>query len=257
MTMQCVEAQRLLPAYLDGELDLTKSMEMEQHLEDCAMCRRVYESEQKLKAAIRSNSLYYTAPPDLQRRVMRALPQEARTSGRRWKWSLPSYAFALAGALLLFVTVLITRSTTASTSDLLAQEVLSSHVRSLMVAHLFDVRSTDKHTVKPWFNGRLDYAPVVEDLTTQGFPLIGGRLDYLDDRPVAALIYQRQKHIINLYLWPSAKEADSAMRPVSLRGYYLWHWAKSGMVYWVVSDLNSSELRDFALLIQKQPPASR
>ena len=254
--MQCVDAQRLVPAYLDGEIDLTKSVEIQQHLEDCSGCQRVYENEQALKAAVRADGLYYVAPLGLQMRIMRSLPQEKRETGRGWKWGWPAYGLAATALLFLFAIALY-RSATNSQSDFQAQEVLSSHVRSLMAAHLFDVRSTDKHTVKPWFNGKIDYAPVVEDLTPQGFPLLGGRLDYLNGRQVAALIYQRQKHIINLYLWPAPKEPNAALKSISLRGFYLWHWTKFGMVYWAVSDLNSSELQDFALHIQNQPPATR
>ena len=249
--MQCTEAQRFVPAYLDGELDPAKCVEIEQHLENCAGCRQVYESEQALKAAFKTDGLYFPAPPGLQTRVMRSLPQEKPSVGnRRWKWDRAAYGFALSVALFLLAAFLIYRPAPVPQSDVLAQEVLSSHIRSLMAAHLFDVRSTDKHTVKPWFDGKIDYAPIVEDLTPQGFPLIGGRLDYLDERPVAALIYGRQKHIINLYLWPAPKEPDAAMKLVTLRGYNLWHWAKSGTVYWAVSDLNSSELQEFARRLQ-------
>ena len=139
-----------------------------------------------------------------------------------------------------------------STDELLTREVVSSHVRSLMATHLADVASSDHHTVKPWFAGKLDFSPPVEDLAKQGYPLVGGRLDYLENRPVAALVYQRQKHFINLFIWPAGSDSHVRAKMGSRQGYDLAYWTKSGMTYWVVSDLNSSELQEFVQLVQNQ-----
>jgi anti-sigma factor RsiW len=132
-----------------------------------------------------------------------------------------------------------------STQEILAQQVLSSHIRSLMPQHLTDVSSSDQHTVKPWFNGRLDFSPPVADFAKEGFPLVGGRLDYVDNRPVAALVYGRRKHFINVFVWPSASKIDAGTKDMTLQGYNLVQWTKSGMTYWVVSDLSKSELDEF------------
>jgi anti-sigma factor RsiW len=155
-----------------------------------------------------------------------------------------------AAALVLFTLVPFLRG--PSTEEILTREVVSGHVRSLMANHLADVPSSDQHTVKPWFNGKLDFSPPVEDLAKQGFPLIGGRLDYLDNRPVAALIYQRQKHFINLFIWPSGSDSDVETKTTSHQGYNLFHWTKSGMTYWAASDLNNAELQEFVQLVQNQ-----
>ncbi|MBO0727073.1 MAG: anti-sigma factor, partial [Blastocatellia bacterium] len=137
-------------------------------------------------------------------------------------------------------------------NDLLTQEVVSSHVRSLMASHLTDVSSSDQHTVKPWFNGKLDFSPPVKDLTDRGFPLVGGRLDYLNNQPVAALVYRRQLHFINLFIWPSTSAGDVEERPEARQGYHLIHWTMAGMTYWAVSDLNAGELQEFVRILQNQ-----
>jgi anti-sigma factor RsiW len=140
--------------------------------------------------------------------------------------------------------------------DILTQEVVSSHIRSLMANHLADVPSSDQHTVKPWFNGKLDFSPPVVDLARQGFPLIGGRLDYLNNRPVAALVYQRAKHLINVFVWPSSESSDAGMKTEMRQGYHVYHWTRSGMTYWVVSDLEENQLQQFVKLLQNPSPVT-
>jgi anti-sigma factor RsiW len=138
----------------------------------------------------------------------------------------------------------------SSPNNRIAQEVLASHVRSLMANHLVDVPSSDQHTVKPWFNGKLDFSPPVVDLTAQGFPLIGGRMDYLDNQPVAAVVYKHRQHIINLFIWPSTQNRGGETDTITPQGYHLIHWTKSGMTFWAVSDLNLNELQQFVQLMQ-------
>jgi anti-sigma factor RsiW len=139
-----------------------------------------------------------------------------------------------------------------STDALLVRQVRDSHVRSLLAAHLYDVESSDQHTVKPWFAGRLDFAPWVSNLADEGFRLLGGRLEYFDNRPVAALVFKRRDHVINLLTWPEAKAAANGPHLDRLEGHQIVHWSAGGMTYWAVSDLNAAELQDFATLVQSR-----
>jgi anti-sigma factor RsiW len=255
--MICKDAQNLINGYVDGELDLIRNLEIERHIQDCALCTQDYKNHQVLSNAIKTGSLYFKAPADLRRRIQLSLRKAAKAeAGRRMlpKWWFNIAAPMAAAAVILLALVPFLRGPSAD--DLLAGEVISSHVRSLMVSHLADVSSSDQHTVKPWFAGKLNFSPPVEDLAKQGFPLIGGRLDYLEDRPVAALIYQRQKHFINLFIWPSGSDSDVETKTVLRQGYNLFHWTRSGMTFWAVSDLNNTELQKFVQLVQNQTSSS-
>src|SRR5437016_2973516 len=247
--MNCQESKSQLQTYLDGELDLTRSLEQEEHLRECSECLRAYDALHLLQKSLRSDSLRFQPPVDLEKRVRSAIRRESggRAQIFRWSWSIP--ALSAAALVIVFAGYFLTRT---PADDSVSSEIVSSHVRSLMTnSHLIDVPSEDPHSVKPWFDGKLDFSPPVKDLTAQGFTLIGGRLDYIANRPVAVLIYQRRKHVINLFVWPAAN-GDTKPAVQVRQGYNLIHWAKSGMTYWAVSDLNLAELQQLAEELQSQ-----
>jgi anti-sigma factor RsiW len=249
--MDCKETQELLPAHVDRELGLPEAIEIDRHLHSCAACHGEFVEQSALRAAVKRQGTYFRAPGDLEARIMAALPVEGESPvaptkhGWRWlgPWTWLNLGGALAAAVALFWSVGLYLAL-PSADDLIADEVVASHVRSLMANHIADVASSDQHTVKPWFSGKLDFSPTVTDLTGQGFPLIGGRLDYVDHRPVAALVYRHRQHLINVYVWPAGDRRDSAPRTLSHQGYHLVHWVGGGMVHWVISDVNLRELME-------------
>ena len=239
------EVTRLIGAYLDGELDLTTCMDLEEHLAGCEACRQKMEADQELIAVIQSETPRFEPSPFLKTRIRASLCAEKPAQSHFWSWAWLSSGIAIT-ALLLLLVFYISRVPRIS---VLVQEAVADHVRSLQVTHLMDVASTDQHTVKPWFAGKLDYSPQVVDLAPAGYPLIGGRLDVLDNRDVAALIYQRRKHYINLFIWPSTGPS----LPGSLftrNGYHALGWTRSGMNYMAVSELGEQEFSDFVKMIQ-------
>jgi anti-sigma factor RsiW len=246
--MDCESTQKLIDAYADRELDLVRSLELEGHLSECPACAQRYESLQALSGAV--GALYHKPPIHLEDRITKAVRNagKSETKSRVISWRMISIgAAAVVLAMLSWGAVRLFSGPSAS--ELVARQVVASHVRSLMADHLADVPSSDQHTVKPWFSGKLDFSPPVKDFASDGFPLVGGRLDYLDNRPVAAVVYQRRQHYINVFAWPSGSEESE--KEFSQQGYDLIHWAKAGMSYWIVSDLNKSELQEFVGLIQK------
>jgi anti-sigma factor RsiW len=248
--MNCQTIKPLLNGYADHELDLVNHLEIEKHLRDCAMCAREHENNRALKAALADDSFYFHAAPDLKKRVRTALRRETNEESARSKfWHWRSLALAASLAAIVILSFLLFAARPAG-EELLAQEITSAHIRSMMANHLTDVPSSDQHTVKPWFDGKLDFSPPVTDFAAQGFSLTGGRLDYAGSRPVAALVYQRRQHFINLFVFPTTD--DSGENKISVRqGYNLIHWNKSGMTFWAVSDLNLNELQEFVQLVQK------
>ena len=233
--MSCELTQRYVPGYLDGELDLVRTIEMEAHLKGCPACAQELESLKELRAAMRRSSLAYVAPAALRERIEASLRESTGDKVRESKFQWPSLNFLqLAGAFALLALISISgwqmtaRLRTPSSDQRIAAEVFSSHVRSLEGNHLMDVISTDQHTVKPWFDGKLDFSPPVEDLASDGFPLIGGRLDYLEGHQVAALVYQRRKHFINVFVWPNASQSSSTQTIPSEQGYNIMRWSRGG-----------------------------
>jgi anti-sigma factor RsiW len=254
--MTCKDVRDLIDAYADGELDLVRSLEIEEHLQDCPACSQVYRNLRTLKGSLAGSALYYSAPAGLQASVQAAVRKSSGAEQRvvrppLWAWAAVAAALVVA-VLAAWGVARLLSSSSGSTS--LEQEVVASHVRSLMPGHLTDVASTDKHTVKPWFDGKLDFSPSVVDLSEQGFPLIGGRLDYLDGRPVAALVYGRNKHFINLFVWPSSDPSGTSAS--ALQGYNVIHWTKGGMTYWAVSDVTPGDLQAFVQIVQQQTGTS-
>ena len=251
MTHRELEPQ--LDAYVDGELAPEDAREFEAHLRVCDDCARLHEARVALSAAIREQAPALRAPDALRDRVRATLRDAAGTT--RVRRGLPAVAtrwLALAASLATVAVGSWRLGLSRAGEDALAGQVLASHVRSLMPRHLTDVVSSDQHTVKPWFNGKLDFSPPVYDFAGRGFPLIGGRLDYLGGRPVAALVYGRRQHVINVFLWPATLGAvGGASRVATRQGYHLLRWTTPEYAYWVVSDLGLAELNDFAQLLRQ------
>jgi len=238
--MTCVEAQPLLDAYLDGELDLTASLGIEQHLESCHECSAGYRKLELLRAEIADADLDFVSDSMLRRLRAATEPKERKSA-----WRVP--AFLVAAAAVLVVVFLLPGRFTAGRASM-DREIVDSHLRSLLGDHLIDIPSSDRHTVKPWFQGKIEFAPPVPDLTAEGFVLAGGRLDVIDTRKVAALVYKRREHIINL--WISQENAGQGESEVG--GYHLMRWTKDGLTYRAVSDLDVAELHTFADAIRNR-----
>ena len=265
-----------MDGYLDGELDALTNQEIELHLRDCKKCEQAYEAQRALVHTIGDALPYYKASAELRERVQSSLrkeipgrpmqnasrdmhspPQSKQSEPRAVLFGTQWNLLALAAAIILTAIIafnLVPRWQRPGADQFLATQLIASHVRSLMASHLTDVASSDQHTVKPWLDAKLDFAPAVVDLSNQGFPLIGGRLDYLDNRPVAALVYQRRKHFINLFVWPAASEPTSRTKTITRQGYQLVHWVDSDFNYWAVSDVSENDLQAFKDLFEKQVP---
>jgi mycothiol system anti-sigma-R factor len=274
--VNCEEIKNLMDAYLDGELDPVTSQKVEQHLRDCRKCEQAYKVETAMAHAISQAAPYYKAPIELRERIQFSLreaigvttsrgatrhdslplrrPEAVRRSvffDMPWNWLALAAAIVLAAIL---ASSLLPRLWQPGADQFLATQLIASHVRSLMADHLTDVASSDQHTVKPWLDVKLDFAAPVVDLSGDGFPLIGGRLDYLDNRPVAALIYQRRKHFINLFVWPVESNTAKSAETISRQGYHLLHWVNSDFNYWAVSDISDGELQTFKRSFEQQVP---
>ncbi len=246
--MSCEQTPTVLHGYLDGELDAAGAAEFERHLEMCSECLAELEAQEKLRSAMQRAQLYEPAPVSLRRKVNANLPAARLAgfglSGMWLRW------LAAAAAILLVASVgwrVLPSFRGADNFD--TTGAIDAHLRSLQAGHLVDVASTDQHTVKPWFDGKLDFAPPVRDFSEVGYPLIGGRLDVVNGRTAAALVYGRRKHFINLYVWPS-KGADSVETALSHRGFNLVHWNRNEMSFWAVSDVAREDLEQFAQMLE-------
>ena len=246
--MTCDSVREMLGAYLDGELDANAQFQMRTHLAECPDCPVVYRRLSSLKDRIREGNLYYSAPPELASRIRTSLQKTRNTepaAGTAFQPWMAIAASVLVAVLLGLGVYLLRRGTN---SELLVQEIVSSHVRAMIGTHLVDMPSSDQHTVKPWFDGKLDYSPPVKDLKDQGFALVGGRVEYLNNRRVAALVYRRRKHVINVFVWPTTRSTQPT-KVDTLNGYNVVRWVAAGMAYSAVSDLNTKELRELAELL--------
>ena len=272
--MNCKEVTELIDGYLDGELDPVTNQKIEDHLRECSDCDQTIREHTALAGAIDAVASYHKAPPALRERIQSSLrdgiPQSThgvaqvsppwvtsrREDSRISLFETPWTWLGLAAAVLLalvFAWNLAPVSRRSGAEQFLAAQLVASHVRSLMADHLMDVASTDQHTVKPWFDGKLDFAPTVVNPAGEGFPLLGGRLDYLDNRPVAALVYQRRKHFINVFIWPiEPRDASAPATLITHEGYQLLHWVDSDLTFWAVSDISDHELLALKELILKQ-----
>jgi anti-sigma factor RsiW len=254
--MSCPHTEPEVGAYLDGELDLASALAFERHLAKCPECAQALAAQQALRESIAAASLRHHPSPEVTRRFRQATrAPRAESADRRGSWrQLQAIAALLLVAVAGWSLGRIWPPRAApDLADELTDEVVASHVRSLLAGHPADVISTDQHTVKPWFTGKLDYSPVVVDLKDRGFPLVGGRLDYLDHHPTAALIYRADRHVINLFTWPSAEDRDRAQpnpAAAARQGFHVLHWMRDGMTYWAVSDASEERLRRFAELLR-------
>lgn len=238
--MTCDEAEILIHALLDGELDAGHAREVENHIAGCSRCAAELRAYRQMSSAVSDADLHFTAPPNLRRRIEAALPQPRVTNRRSL---LKGFAFGSAVSAIA-ATGLVAIVLRNDDEQRILSEVVSAHLRSLQAGHLTDVLSTDQHTVKPWFNGKLDVSPPVLDLTAQGFMLIGGRLDYMDGRALGAVVYKRRSHVINLFVAQGAG-AEQRAKTETVQGFNIRRWSERGLNYWAVSDLGADELNEF------------
>lgn len=251
--MNCENVRERLTAYLDGELDVLAHAALDGHLRDCPSCALALRRQQALSQVIKGRASYHAAPQALHdslRAQFSAPAAEAPSVWPRRVWpriGLPAVLSTVAAMVLLSIALVAPRP---PTTPAIMDEVVADHVRSLLATHLLDVVSTDQHTVKPWFAGRLDFSPPVADYSASGFNLLGARLDVLEGRTVAALVYQRRKHRINVFIWPAATRGMQEQRAYTRQGFHLIHFTSSGMNYWLVSDLAAAELQEFAVLLR-------
>jgi anti-sigma factor RsiW len=253
--MICQETRQILDAYFDGELNLAYRLDIDGHLRRCAGCAETLKSYQELRHGIQASTMYYEASTMLKASIRSSLQDtgKAEVSLRRLNRSGKTRWFAIAASIVavaLATAIVLTALSGSSATEVIATEVLDAHLRSMMRDHLVDVSSSDQGALKPWFAGKLDFVPSVRDLTDRGFSLMGGRVEYLNRRPVAALVFRRGQHTINLFVWPASRP-DASIHTSTIQGYSLVHCSWLGVTYWAISDLNPSELRELVKYQQK------
>ena len=246
--MTCEESEILLHALLDDELDAGHARDVEAHVAACRGCAAQLHQFRALRTAMSAKELRFSAPASLRTRLDAVIPTAPLPVPSR-RMLLKGFALGsmVSAAVAASLVITVVRS---DQDQRVFGEVVSAHLRSLQAEHLTDVQTSDQHTVKPWFNGRLDVAPPVVDLTAQGFMLIGGRLDYVDGRAVAAIVYRRRNHVINLFVAQSAGSERSA-KAETVQGFNIRFWSEQGLNFWAVSDLNTEELQEFVEKFQR------
>lgn len=253
--MNCQDIRMLLHAYLDDELGAAESLAVARHLAECDACRQRFDTYARLRGDLQQAGLYRPAPAALRARIMAQLPCPARAPrAPRQRWQI---AVAVLAALFIVAAVFAGWQTVQlrrQGNDALVADAVSDHVRSLLPGHLIDVQTSNEHTVKPWFDGRVDFSPQVKDLTAQGFELVGGRLDVLGGKQVAALVYKRHLHTINLFQWPAA--ATAAAPPQTRDGYHVLEWSDAGLRFVAVSSVAESDLQAFERAFRAMPSAA-
>lgn len=251
--MGCEHARASLPLLLDRELWFWRRWRLRRHLATCVSCAAEMEKQQAMQAAFRQQITYHRAPPALAARIVAELPRESVPPVVRPWFRLPAVtlggtglAGALAGAVLV---LLIHRGPGEQSSLSVTQAVIDSHIASLMADHLTDVQTSNQHTVKPWLSAHVDVSPPVRDLAAEGFPLIGGRVDYIDGHPTAAVVYRHDKHVINLFAWASPGQGNALPRTEERQGFNVVRWRGAGITYFAVSDVEADQLARFARLV--------
>jgi anti-sigma factor RsiW len=254
--MNCAEFEVLLHALIDGELDAGHAREVEAHAAGCSACAERLASLRAMHETMSGAALKESAPAQLRSRIEASLATPAKPNAAVQRFFRPSRrgffgGFALGSALSAAVAAsLVLAVMRDNQQQTIADEVVSAHIRSLQAGHLMDVETSDQHTVKPWFNGRVDVAPPVVDLTAEGFTLLGGRLDYINGEPVAAIVYQRRKHLINLFVAQRLGARHDGALSEAIQGYNVRHWSQGGLDFWAVSDLAGDELDEFVQKIE-------
>ena len=242
--MDCNQIELLLDAYVDGELELTRQLDIEAHLAACPTCKKAAEAANNFRLSVRMNTRFYKAPPQLKATIRAALRKE---SGSQFGWVCRFWRPLAATAGILVLGLSLAWAWFADTHhkdrELIVQAI-SDHSRSLLVDHMLDVTSSDQHTVKPWVTGKLDYTPPVADLAAVGYKLLGGRIDLLANRPVAAIVYQYQGHFINVFVWPAVSHAID-FNVQSQQGYSLCGWNKASLNYLIISELSPADMEKF------------